>query len=45
MSLFFIGFPSFLNAYIRSRNNRGLGTTHRLRKFSLPAITPARSGL
>jgi len=42
---FFIGFPSFLSAYIRSRNNRSLGTTHRLQKFSLPAIAPAHSGL
>ena len=30
---FIVGFPSFLNAYIRSRNNRSLGTTDRLQKF------------
>ncbi len=45
MSRFSIGFPSFLNTYVRSRNNRSLKATDWGWSFALPAITLTHSGL
>lgn len=42
---FFIVFSTFLNAYIRSRNNRSLKTTDWGWSSTLPAIAPIHSGL